>query len=618
MIAAALATQIKALRKQADLRSVPSGLLAWWGNTDFPDGERPVPTLAQSDWESLYTRLEFAALDALAMPPLYAVKALTLPMRPDAAVPLAIADFSFARPQPAFVQRVMRAAEEGVALDAPTQGLASVIEDGHAFAACALLHDQWGRQVPQYRGRSVSFVLDPRFYFTNAGQARPNDIEIDPGDGSGWHQLAFGDTLSASYPTGDAAVVTLRCSRGGAVRSTRFSLALSDQPAAPPPDDTWALRGTTSNTGTAFVYRAAGRAELEHPLIVAEGFPGGYANDYLYDMLNQHGLFESWRAAGYDPIVVGFDNGMDLMQNNAQIVEACVREAMRRTGNALVVGGVSMGGLVSRYALADMETRGVPHNTRIYFSIDSPHGGTNTSPCDQWLAQHMRSSSALAASVCATLDSPANQQFVKAWVHEGVAEPSPMRLQWLADLDKVGRYPQLPRRLAVACGRGDGQRSIAAGQLALEWSGSHFAHAKLWALPERGASQLVAQGYSLLADPGWPATLSVRSDVSWEGAPGGQNVYNLVAAAIAKGMGCGQVDVPVSLTCCVPTVSALDLNADPFEPVPPPGSGASPFHDYVCCDENQMHVQFTRPVKDWLLERVGPPSAVTTNLDNKS
>ena len=54
----------------------------------------------------------------------------------------------------------------------------------------------------------------------------------------------------------------------------------------------------------------------------------------------------------------------------------------------------------------------------------------------------------------------------------------------------------------------------------------------------------------------------------------------------------------------MPTVSALDLSISPFEPVPPPGSGASPFDDYICCECNQLHVQFTPTVKRWLLEQL--------------
>src|SRR5208283_3551301 len=147
--------------------------------------------------------------------------------------------------------------------------------------------------------------------------------------------------------------------------SARFTVALSDEPAAPPPDECWKLRapragGRRGNTGTAYVYRANGHAQVVNPLIMVEGFPGSHPCDYLYDTLDQQGTATALRAAGYDLVIVGLDQGADEIQRNAQVLIACLREAMRRTDAPLVVGGMSMGGLVSRFALAEMETRGEP------------------------------------------------------------------------------------------------------------------------------------------------------------------------------------------------------------------------------------------------------------------
>ena len=47
------------------------------------------------------------------------------------------------------------------------------------------------------------------------------------------------------------------------------------------------------------------------------------------------------------------------------------------SSNQIVLIGPSMGGLVSRYALASMEKNNIPHNTRLWVSYDSPHLGAN-------------------------------------------------------------------------------------------------------------------------------------------------------------------------------------------------------------------------------------------------
>ena len=75
---------------------------------------------------------------------------------------------------------------------------------------------------------------------------------------------------------------------------------------------------------------------------------------------------------------------MDLVQRNADVLVECIREAIKRTSQPLLVGGMSMGGLISRYALMAMEARGEQHNTDTFLSIDTPHAGTYTTLGAQW------------------------------------------------------------------------------------------------------------------------------------------------------------------------------------------------------------------------------------------
>ena len=81
----------------------------------------------------------------------------------------------------------------------------------------------------------------------------------------------------------------------------------------------------------------------------------------------------------------------------------------------------------TRYALATLETHGYPHNTRLYISIDTPHGGVYTSLGDQWLSHYLAPASAEAATMAALLDSSSNQQFLMSWVHGGTVAASPLR-----------------------------------------------------------------------------------------------------------------------------------------------------------------------------------------------
>ncbi len=612
-INSALAAQLNALLAERSATTIPSGFFAWWGDTSFPDGTAAVPTLTQQDWLRYYSRLQQSALSPELLTPGAALVAQTADCRPDGPIPIAIAAFQLSAIQPAFQQRVVDAAQRGVALDPPPGPLASVIQPANVFMVAGLMHDQWGQTTPRFRSRVVTYVLDERFYCTNPGAPLPDKIEIDLNDGRGFRAVAFGSRVTAICPSGDATAI-VRCTFGATVLEGRLSIPILEQDAAPLPDDSWSITGLPSlNTGTAYVYRAPGHAKAVNPLIVAEGFPGGYPYDYLYDLVNQQGTLEKLRAAGYDVILLSFTNGLDAIQNNAQVAIACIRQAMKHAKSPLVVGGVSMGGLITRFALAELETHGFPHDTRLFFTIDTPHGGAYTNLADQWLAHYLAPATGEGADVAALLDSTSNQQFMMTWVNAGTAAESPLRTELMREFDGIGGYPQLPERIAVSCGRGDGVRSIAPNTPLLTWAGGPFAALQLLTLPEGGAQSVVAHGYSFLSDPSTPQVLSVASQFSWEGAPGGQNVYNALAQDIVESIGFGPITDPVPLTTSVPTVSALDIDPtkySPFESVPPPSAGASPFSDYICSATNTPHLTITPQVSDWLVAKIGAPPAM--------
>ncbi len=399
-INAALAAQLDELLAQRNSTTIPSGFFAWWGDTVFPDGAANVPALTPQAWQRYYARLQQAALSPDLLPSLQTIQALTADFRPDGPLPIAIASFQLSIPRPEFMQRVVEAAGHDAALNPPPPSLEAVIQPAMAFIVAGLMHDQWGQAIPQFRSRVVTYVLDERFYCTNPGGPSPDRIEVDVHDGRGFRAAEFGSRITATYPTGDAATASVRCHYGSTILEGHFSVPILEVAAAPLPDDIWPLTGIPSlNAGTAYVYRAPGHVTVLNPIIIAEGFPGGYPYDYLYDLMNQQGTLEKLRAAGYDVILLSFANGLDAIQNNAQVAIACIRTAMSQTKAPLVVGGVSMGGLITRFALAALESRGFPHNTRLFVSIDTPHGGAYTNVGDQWVAHYLAPASADAAAL---------------------------------------------------------------------------------------------------------------------------------------------------------------------------------------------------------------------------
>jgi hypothetical protein len=126
-----------------------------------------------------------------------------------------------------------------------------------------------------------------------------------------------------------------------------------------------------------------------------------------YDNDSQH-LGNDLRLLGYDLIIVNFplypigpfpsyvpilppvyysrDGGADLMERNALTMEKLIMDINTEVANntapgttpeKLVIVGPSMGGQITRYALKDMENKGVNHNTRLWIAFDSPNHGAN-------------------------------------------------------------------------------------------------------------------------------------------------------------------------------------------------------------------------------------------------
>jgi hypothetical protein len=530
----------------------------------------------------------------------------------DGALPVAVAHFRYGTPRAKLVERVRSAAAEGKALDNPPATLHGELEEREAFFACGLLHEQWGLPQPAYRGRRVPFLIRDDLLLGDPREPKPDKIELDPGEGGGFREVQLGTPLFAKYPGPSTVQVSVRCHYGKQARTARFTLTLSDTPAAPVPDERWPLRGACGNTGTAYVYRAAGRDVVAHPLIMVEGFPGGHAPDYLYDTLNQHGTADALRRAGYDVVIVVLDQGTDMMQRNAEVLIDCVRQAIAKTDEELVVGGMSMGGLISRFALAAMETRGEPHRSRTFLTIDTPHTGSYTSLAAQWFVHAFARYLPGLGAYAALLDSPANQQFVRWWIHDHAASESSLRKEFVEELQALGDYPKLPRKLAVSSGSGDGKPVGKAGTVTLSWSGEPWVSAELRAIA--ATEQTLGAGFWFLAEPQRLARLRFKGSTIWDVAPGGQDPYNALVAAIAHGSGCGTVTEALGESCAVPTVSALGLPDRPFDPVPDPSAGESPFDDYACSPTNEPHLTITAELSAWLLAALGRPSVAKSGV----
>ena len=208
------------------------------------------------------------------------------------------------------------------------------------------------------------------------------------------------------------------------------------------------------------------------------------------------------------------------------------------------------------------------------------------------------------SDLAALLDSPANQQFLPDWYHDGAVIESGLRKRLYAEYAMMGNYPRQPMLYAVASGRGDGKSSLEPRSPMIEWSGSAFANAQLYTLPASGCEEVVAQGEWLTDSGASPDRFATASTVSWEGVAGSLDFYNDLINFAAASLGVGHVKTLTSTACVVPTISALDIDQDPHLPIPAPDSGASPFDDYICASGNLPHIATDENIRDWILGKL--------------
>jgi hypothetical protein len=373
-------------------------------------------------------------------------------------------------------------------------------------------------------------------------------------------------------------------------------------------DEVWDLPG-----GNAWVFYAHGNTRLTRPVIMADGFNSGPSTlDFSWTNLELGGypMISELRRRGRDVIVVGFAERSASILDNAQVVEAAIHRAIveRQGGEPLAVGGFSMGGLVTRYALARMESQQADHQTALYWSYDSPHRGAWIPIALQAFAHFIRK---LDDSFSNQINSPAAQQLL--WRHiaewDSTPEQSKYRTDFLAALEQVGGWPQRPKLIGVANGTGNGTGTgLEPGAVALEGTGALITPTKLY-IQGSGDPQLVAD--LRVVNPPPPEPVHTHGLPAIDGAPGGTlEGFGIVAAELGKvPFTVMQATAHIPSHCFVPAVSAVairnvDTEADLYASIDELPATESELDEFKCASQNEEHTKITEELCTWIFDRL--------------
>ncbi|MFJ5774354.1 esterase/lipase family protein [Streptomyces sp. NPDC093094] len=398
----------------------------------------------------------------------------------------------------------------------------------------------------------------------------------------------------------------------------------SSYPPAPEPHEEWALAG-----GTAWVYYSPlNRRQLIRPVILSDGFSNGSSDlDQLWHGLEENGDFRfisELHATGRDVIILGYTDRTASITDNADTVIECINRTLsERVGRSkLVVGGFSMGGLVTRYALARMEQDpGLPdHETALYLSYDTPHQGAwfpvalqafTHYATDKWgdapgVGPVLRQFSGL-------LNSPAAKQMARWHIEKADDTPAqaPERVAFLKALDEVGGWPRNVRRIGVANGVDTGTgNGVEAGVTAVRCDGETLHDT--WLKTQAQGDQVVA-GLQKTGEEPTQIRTSGLPDI--DGAPGGLfsvpspagDTGSFGLAALLMGLLGNTVDPGVIATSCfIPSISAVDVHDidDPkalYQPIAPEHSALDAF---LCAGRNEGHTAMTEELGAWIVNEI--------------
>lgn len=563
-----------------------------------------------------------------------------------------------------------------------------------------------------YQG-AVRFYFGPESILTNLGG--PTCVyALDCGDGLGWRPLTIGMLLDVQYATTGPKRVRLRAVTGTdtlwAATSVTVLRTQTEQPGystplisgqATHPDDNQPfpscypprandpLAGQRSYGKYTIryadpVWGAAHRGHVRKPIVLIEGIDFGREINYAvgpnsygefgwdvmvtglaldknhrpaYEQLAQMPLLlDELRAAGYDVVLLDFAWGADLIQKNAMLLVNLLRRLRddRLREDQIVVAGVSMGGLVSRYALAHMEQQGEPHCVRLWLSFDSPQNVNANVPIGlQRFVEFFNrwSDNPSAIDGHKSLEAPAAQQMLERqvqWSGDCYRQQFLNRLQTvgLPDPNGFAGFPQRLRRVAIVNGSKTATDAdfTPGAQLVdyeyrrwnLPW-GLKLVIGNVWADPNRpnggpGLGQIVFDGKypKGIAKPCFLATYPVcvsghafHTATDWvnvsrgyDCAPGGQSIALRdmdrwpefpALSDLHLNLVVGHIRPLKKRTCFIPSTSALALRVptgqDPLRwsfgltiDSDHPASDLTPFQAfYAPVGGNELHTEITGP-----------------------
>jgi len=450
------------------------------------------------------------------------------------------------------------------------------------------------------------------------------------------------------------------------------------------------LPATSQHSGGTLEYKLSAyntTGNIRKPLIVAKGFdPSDKENldNLLYSTkdfgtinvspLGFGNLRDKIDFAQYDIVFLKYNNGMDDIWRNAQLFKDAIKKVNNelKVGNAPnVVMGISMGGLVARITLRQLENEGYNHQTCKYISVDSPHKGANVPIGLQAAVRHLQNIElwVLTNKVYALedsknikfaidlLNSTAAKQMLIYTINQNYTFDNSVHNNFQTNYDQLG-FPQQCENVAISNGSNNAGLSFFAGNAIISYQ---YSYSLSWALgvfslftiitnyPQvawnaiPGSSQVkiefnVDALKNSVVSRVYKGKVYIRKKILWlipvnitledktvnstatmlpiDGAPGGvYSIYDMMGGALPSFLDSTAIKQPKF--CFIPTVSSLalsDWNTKLTQNLN--NVTTSPFHFIYAQGNNELHTRFNSSAS-FLYNHVNVCSCSTVNFTNQ-
>lgn len=536
------------------------------------------------------------------------------------------------------------------------------------------------------RGKKT-FVFSDDFLFDNTGNSI-HYLNVDFGDGEGVRIIRPNTIINVIYNTDGEHLISIQAvfENGSSLDSYSSVYCHPPKSANSHPKETITVisdipfmdySGFTANgTGSMRIYYANSDKILRKPILILDGFDPANKRKFetnididessLWDLLSYVNNGDTINIGdvlinnfGYDLILLDFDKGGDYIERNAMVcIKALkiINDRLSSTGRneQIVVIGPSMGGQIAKYALKYIEQNNTMaetnfgcHNSRLWFSFDSPHQGANISLGAQALMYFygvMCNVSNAKDAWDVSLNCPAAKQMLlhqfnmttpsantfSCSIHVNQYVPNPFYTLFYASTHNLG-YPQNTRNIAITDGSLNGVNNNNGCSDAIDihlaiLNNKRLARIKLF--PNSGECELfygiyppaktqLARWFQLLFNDTYRLELfgSATNNFSIDAAPGGTyRTFSIIKETFDNNEDLGEFIAPITTNienhCFMPITSTLDVSGNmnystDVSSIDLVADSLIPFDSYAgVMDSNMYHVTFNQQLVDYMLNEI--------------